>query len=177
MSDHIGPALNGNVLITLVDESCVKETGHCKGKVQMVTPSGGILHNYEFDKDGKPMLIMPIRVTQNYNSDVCVVNKYQIDINEFRGSICVFHEDGRLRFVYKGQGGVFFPTAVCCDLLCNIICGNYFHSTVHLISSEGAFLKYLFTSQTCVSQPVSLAFHSDVLWIGSTKGEVRLYKY
>ena len=114
-------------------------------------------------------------VTQNYNSDVCVINQFKDADNKLCGNICVFYEDGTLKFVYSGPN--IAPYGIFCDLLCNIICINCFDATIHVISSEGSFLRYLCTSDTRVPKPFSIALHRGVLWVGSKKGEVRVYRY
>ena len=45
---HVGLALNGNILVTLVDEWDFTRTAVSQRKVQMITPGGDLLHTYEF---------------------------------------------------------------------------------------------------------------------------------
>ena len=144
----------------------------------MMSPSGDVVRTYEYGADDTtPMLTRPGRVTQNYNSDVCVLNRFEVAKDKLRGNVCVFFEDGGLKFVYSGHGGEFNPTGICCDSLCKIICSNFIGNTIHVISSEGKFMQYLFTRDTCIRQPYALALHRGVLWVGSAKGEVRVYRY
>ena len=75
----IGHALNGNILVALVDElgGCRKKES--ERKVRMFTPGGDALHTYEYGRDGTtPILTSPVYVFQNYNSDVCVMNRYEL---------------------------------------------------------------------------------------------------
>ena len=112
---YIGEARNGNILISLRDEDSGTRTEHSQRSVRMVTPSVDVLHSYEFGEDGiTPVLTCPGRVTQNYNSDVCVENLYEIAKDNWRGNVCVFYEDGGLRFSYKGNGEEFTPSGICC---------------------------------------------------------------
>ena len=175
----IGHALNGNILITLVDELECSRKKESERKVKMLTPGGEVLHTYEYGHDGStPMFTSPECVFQNYNSDVCVMNRYKIRENQLRGEVCVYYQDGGLRFVYKGHDNEFNPWGIACDSMCNIICINPYDKTVHLVSSEGAFVKYILTRDTYVtSWPSSIAFHKDILWIGSDRGEIHVYKY
>ena len=173
----IGHALQDNILITLADDHAGIRTKESQRKVQLVTSIGIVLNTYEYGEDGTtPVLTRPGKVTQNYNSDVCVVNKYEIAKGEWRGSICLFHENGGFKCVYNGYGGEFHPWGICCDSMCNIICANRFDSTIHIISSEGSFLEYLFTSDTCLPYPTSLAIHEGILWMGCGGGEVLVYE-
>ena len=167
-AESIGEALNGNVLISLCDERSGTRTDQSQRSVRMVTPSGDVIHSYEYSEDGiTPVLTRPIHVTQNNNSDVCVVNTYDDTKGKWCGNMCVFYEDGGLKFVYSGHAW---------DDLCNILCVNAMDNTIHVVSSAGAFLKYLFTQDTCVPDPFSLALHRGVLWVGSQGGEVRVYR-
>ena len=175
----IGNALNGNILISLVDEDSGSRTVQSERKVQMLTSSCEILYTYEYSDDGTTgVLTRPNRVIQNYNSDVCVVNQYETAIKgKFFGNICVFYEDGSLKHVYSGGNGKFNPTGISCDPQCNIICANYYDRTVHLLNSDGSFIQYLFTSDSCIPLPNALALHRGFLWVGSDQGDVRVYQY
>ena len=174
-ANAIGESLNGNVLVSLIDENSITRTVESQRSVRMVTPSGDFLHSYEYGEDGTPVLTKPNYVAQNNNSDVCVINQFREPNNQMCGNLCVFYEDGLLKFVYAGQR--FTPYGICCDSLCNIICVNCIDRTIHVINSEGSFLRYLFTSDTCVPKPFSIALHRGVLWVGSKEGEVRVYRY
>ena len=177
-SRFIGHALNENVLVTIADEYSGSRTEKSQRKVQMMSPSGDVVRTYEYGHDGTtPALTHPCRVTQNYNSDVCVQNLYKVAKDDWRGNVCVFYKDGGLKFVYGGHDGEFYPGGIICDSLCNIICCNAIDNTIHVISSEGVFAQYLFTRDTCIPRPTELALHRGVLWVGSYEGEVRVYRY
>ena len=174
----VGEALDGNILVTLVDEDSLTRNAQSQRKVQMVMPGGKLLHTYEFGEDGStPVLTKPCRPIQNYNSNVCVLNGYEVGADIYREKLVVFHEDGEFKFMYEGHGGEFNPQDICCDSLCNVICTNYRDNSVHIIDSDGTFLAYLLTSDTCLADPISLGLHSDALWVGSHSGEVAVYRY
>ena len=175
---NVGPALNGNILVTLVDKSEYTRTADSQRKVQMITPGGELLHTYEFGVDcATPIFTAPWKPTQNFNSNVCAINRYKTADDDFRGDVCVFYEDGGLKFLYSGHGGEFWPLDVCCDSLCNIICTNWYDDSVHVIDSDGGFLEYLLTCDTCVPEPTAVALYRDALWVGSRSGDVRVYRY
>ena len=89
----IGHALNGNILIALVDEAGGFRKKESERKVKMFNPDGDVLHTYEYGHDGTtPMLTCPKSVFQNYNSDVCIMNKYEIREDNWRGEVCVYYE-------------------------------------------------------------------------------------
>ena len=174
----IGQALHSNILISLSDVESGSRTNASQRRVQMVSPVGEVLHTYEFGKDGATsVLISPNRVTQNYNSDVCIVNRYEGANGKWLGEVYLYYADGGLKCVYKGCGAYFDPAGICCDPLCNIICANYSDDSVHILENNGSFVKYLFTSESCVPDPISLTLQNGVLWVGSDKGEVRVYRY
>ena len=174
----IGNTLSDNVLVSLVDKPSGSRTEKSQRKVQMLSCNGDVVRTYEYGDGGTtPLLTRPRRVTQNYNTDVCVANHYEVAKDDYRGNVCVFYEDGGLRFVYSGHGIKFLPTGICCDAFCNIVCCNLRDNTIHVISSEGVFLQFLFTRDTCIPYPTSLALHRGVLWVGSQEGEVRVYRY
>ena len=177
----VGWALTGNMLLALVDEPSASRDADSTRKVQLISPEGEVLHEYEFGEDGAtPALSFPNRVTQNYNSNICIVNTYrEADSNAYKSSICVFFEDGEFKFNYKGHETNFDPTDICCDSLCNILCLNKLQSdlSVHVIDRDGRFLKNLLSSNTCVPSPKSIALYDEVLWIGSLTGEIRVYRY
>ena len=176
----IGNAMNKNILITLADEYIGFRTNNSNRIVQMVSPSGKVLHQYEYSEDGTtPVLTFPTRVTQNYNSDVCVSNRFRNEKNRigFSGNVCVFYEDGRMKSIYNGHDKNFCPSGLSCDILCNIICVDEIGKTIHIIAHDGSFQQYLLTSKTCLPDPISLALHRGVLWVGSNGGEVRVYRY
>ena len=109
-----------------------------------------------------------------------MLNKFEIAPKKNNGNVCVFHEDGGMKFVYRGNGEEFNPHAICCDSLCNIICANTITMgkyNVHIIDCEGSFLKHLFTNDTCVPAPLAVELYKDVLWVGSFTGDARVYRY
>ena len=172
----IGHALNGNILITLVDEPVTTRTTQSQRQVQMVTSLGHILHTYGHKRAGT-MLTLPTRVMQNYNSDVCLVNLFLDAKGSERGNICVFFEDGEMKYIYGGHDNTFHPSSLCCDSLCNIICTDCYNNTIHIVNSAGFFVQYLFSRETCIPDAFSLALHNETLWIGSDGGEIRVYHY
>ena len=175
----VGRALNGNLLITLMDELSGSRTPESRRLVQMVTPGGELLHTYQYDKDGvTPALTFIARTLQNYNSDVCVVTlECKEEDGKEAGQICVFFEEGDLKFIYEGCGKPFLTFDICADSLCNIICANAIDDNVHIIDSNGQFLKYLFTKETCIPDIRCIALKDNILWVGSENGEVRTYRY
>ena len=174
----IANALNGNILISFLDENSGTRNDASIRRVYMMTPSGDVLHTYEFGNDcTSPALTCPTYMTQNNNSDVCISNRWKMSNDTWFANICVFYEDGSLKFIYRGHRGKFNPRGISCDSLCNILCANILDSTIHVVSCEGLFLKHLLTRDECIAYPWSIALYRGVLWVGSMEGEVHVYRY
>ena len=174
----VGKALNGNILVTLVDKWSRSRTADSKRIALMLTPEGEEIQSYVFDHDGAtPALSFPTRPGQNYNSNICVLNHFAVAPNTYKANVCVFYEDGGLKFVYNGQSEDFDPEGICFDSLSNIICADFNCNNLQVINSEGEFLRYLLTSESCVNLPRSIALFKSVLWVGSGGGEIRVYRY
>ena len=174
---HAKETMNGNILISLVDQISGTRNPNSVRKIQMVAAGGQLLHTYQYGKDGQtPVLTYIYRVRQNYNLDICVVNLYELSKSDCRGNICVFHEDGGLKFIYGGKGTDHCMTDICFDSLCNIMCANA-QGDIHLIDCDGTFLTFLFSRKVCLQAPTAIALDGDVLWIGSENGVVEVYRY
>ena len=74
----IGNALNGNVLVALHDKESVFRTCKSQTRVQMMSPSGIVVYQYEHDEDGiTPVFTWPTRMTQNYNCVPLICARWQ----------------------------------------------------------------------------------------------------
>ena len=79
---------HAKILVSLIDELSATRTEQSQRKVQMLSPGMEVLRTYEFGKDGlTPVLTAPFRLTQNYNSNVCFIDKYKTEQNDSRESI------------------------------------------------------------------------------------------
>ncbi|XP_062597511.1 uncharacterized protein LOC134258927 [Saccostrea cucullata] len=109
----------------------------------------------------------PIRVLQNRNTDICVVNL----TSDTTGEIVIVTSSGHLKTVYSGQDliGRFCPFNIECDIHSNILVTDPTNHTVHLLSPDGEFLKYLLTERE-VTCPSAMSLHKSTLWIGDFKG-------
>ena len=185
---QVGEALHGNILVTLVDSLSYSKTPNSRRLAQMITPRGEVIHTYGLGEDGStPVFTLPFSPIQNHNSNVCVVNEYEVEPTKYRGNLCVFFEDGGLKFIYEGKSDkyVFIPQDVCCDSLCNIICVNYFDNSVHYIDSHGSLIRYLVFdcdipckfNRWSLPKPSAIALYKDMLWEGSHTGDIIVYHY
>ena len=174
----VGEGLNGNILVSKVDQLLGTRTEQSIRRVQMITPKGMIQHTYELGEDGAtPILTLPKRAVQNYNSTVCIVNKFEEAPNKKVGNLCVFYEDGAFKSFYNGHGRDFNPRDVCCDTMSNILLLNPADDTIHLLNSDGAFLKHLFIKDKSPQHLMCITLYKDTLYIGSRSEEIHLYRY
>lgn len=143
--------------------------------VRHVTVAGDIIREFEYQEDSQTRLFtVPWRVKQTGNTDICVVNW----TSESTGELVILSVTGCLKSVYRGQKLVnkFKPTDVVLDSHCNIIVSDTFHSKIHLLSHDGAFMKYLI-AENRISNPISMSFCKPTLWVGSRHGLVKLFHF
>ena len=143
--------------------------------VQRMTLTGKVLHTYEFREDGVTRLLtFPFRTTENGNSDICVINRTSNDT----GGLIVLHCDGRVRATYRGQEDsefAFDPTDVACDSKGRIIVLDENNKSLHLLSPDVTFLRYLLSDM--FDDPATIALYQGSLWVGFENGAVKVYKY
>ena len=142
--------------------------------VQRMALTGKVIHTYEIREDGISRLFtLPGRTAENGNSDICVINRTSDD----NGELIVLHRDGRMCFTYRGQAGSELdPTCVVCDPKSNIIISNFANKSLHLLSLDGTFLKYLLSDM--FDNPMIVALYQGCsLWIGLMDGTVKVYRY
>ena len=165
----------GEVLVSMRDSGDhYKLKSSSRRLVQRMTLTGKVLHTYEFQEDGITRLFTaPTRTAENGNSDICVINR----TGDYTGELIVLHEDGRVRFTYRGQEGqIFNPIDVACDTERRIVVLEYTKTTsLYLMSSNGAFFRFLLSDM--FDYPVTMALYQNTLWIGFEKGVVKVYKY
>lgn len=138
-------------------------------------PTGHVIREYEYHENGLTRLFtIPYRVKQNGNTDICVVNM----TSKSTGELVILSVSGSLKNRYIGQKleKNFHPTDVACDSRFNIIVNNFFNSNIHLLSSEGDFMKYLLTRND-VADPYSMSLCKSKLWVGNYHGFVKVFNY
>ncbi|XP_062602212.1 uncharacterized protein LOC134263865 [Saccostrea cucullata] len=170
-------SVDGGLLVTLIDlkSDQIKLESHSRRLVRHITVTGDVIHEYEYQEDGQTrMFTWPRRVTQNSNSDICVVNR----TSNTTGELVIMSPSGHIKTVYRGQNLTknFLPTDLVCDSLCNILVTDLNNKRIHLLSAEGEFLKFLLTENE-VNQPFSLSLHKSTLWVGYHTGLVKVFQY
>ena len=141
--------------------------------VQRMTQKGKVLHTYEFQEDGKTRLFsLPTRIKENGNCDICVINRTSSET----GDLIVLHDDGRTKFTYSGQkDSKFDPTDVECDSKRRIIVSDDGKKCLHLLNSDGSFLRCLLSDM--IDCPWTMVLCQGKLWTGLYDGTIKVYKY
>ena len=143
----INKTQTGDILVSLTNDGAdYKLQPSSRRLVQRMTLFRKILNTYEFREDGITRLFtLPYRTAENDNSDICVINRTSNDT----GELIVLHMDGRVRVTYNGQDSEFDPADVACDSNKRIIvldCNK--EKTLHLLSPDGIFIRYLLSDMT-----------------------------
>ena len=94
-----------------------------------------------------------------------------------RFAVVVTSRKGIHRFSYTGSSSgsrLFNPVGICTDVMSHILLCDARKDTVHMLSQDGEFLKYLLTDQSPgidYYAPYSLSydFYTHCLWIGSRR--------
>jgi hypothetical protein len=170
-------SVDGGLLVTLLDsESKLYELdSYSRRLVRHMTLTGDVIHEYEYQEDGQTRLFtLPLRVKQNGNSDICVVNR----TSDTTGHVVILSSSGRLRSVYHRDNlnKDFCPNDVECDSRCNILVTDPDNHLIHLLSPDGQFLKFLLTEKE-VHFPTLLSLYGSTLWVGNVQGTVKLFQY
>lgn len=166
------------LLVTLKDdqsETAFDLTPESRCLLRQLTLAGETVREFEYQKDGKTRLFVgPLIVTQNGNTDICVVNA----TSESSTELVILSSSGCLKSVYHGQrlAEDFIAQDVVCDSLYNILVSDQSNHCVHLLCPDGGFLRFLLT-QRDIDEPSSLSLNKSTLWVGNTEGIVKVYQY
>ena len=169
---------DGGLLVTLVDKksNLLKPNSDSRRLVRNTTLTGDVIHEYEYQEDGQTRLFtVPWRVTQNDNTDICAINMKSETCSE----LVILSFSGSLKSVYPKQNvkdKSFYLSDVVCDSYSNIIVSEALNSSVHLLSPDGQFMRYLLTENQ-VKHPFSMSLKKSTLWIGDNQGLVKVFHY
>ncbi|XP_062619771.1 uncharacterized protein LOC134281296 [Saccostrea cucullata] len=167
-------SVDGGLLVTLTDGHSYLES-NSRRLVRHITVTGDVIHEFEYQEDGHTRLFTwPCIVTQNSNSDICVVNI----TGDTTCELVILSPSGRMKSVYRGQNVTedFKLSDVVCDSLCNILVTDYNNKQIHLLSPDGEFLKFLLTDNE-VNSPFSVSLYKSILWVGYGEGLVSVFQY
>ena len=168
---------DGGLLVTLADNKSdlYQPNSDSRRMVRHMTLIGDVIREYEYQEDGQTRLFTwPWRVTQNCNTDICVVNW----TGDSSGELVIFSFSGSLKCVYpeRDQRNKLNPLDVVCDSYSNIIVSELSNSSVHLLSPDGKFMRYLLT-QNLVNRPSAMCLKKSTLWIADYQGLVKAFQY
>ncbi|KAK3103269.1 hypothetical protein FSP39_018002 [Pinctada imbricata] len=173
---RISKTENDDILVTLRDGGDPYHLVPTSRRVvQRMTLTGEVLHMYELRKNDKTRLFtLPIRATENKNTDVCVVNRLSVD----SGELVVLHKDGRVKFTFSGNGleaDKFLPLDLECDGKCHILMTEGHSRSIHMLSSVGMYICTLCQyEQLC---PFVISINAGNLWCGFVEGRVKVLKF
>ena len=168
---------DGGLLVTLTDTETdgYEPNSESRCLVRHVTLTGDVIHEYEYQEDSQTRLFTwPYIVQQNGNTDICVINQ----TSGCTRDLLILSHAGSLKSVYSGhqQEEKFVPTDLVCDPHCNIIVNEQQSSTIHLLSPEGQFLRYLLT-ENHLDSPTAISLKHSTLWIGDNNGCIKVFQY
>ena len=170
--------MDSDLLVTLTDaetDDLYQLNSDSRRLVRHVTLTGDVIREYEYQEDGQTRLFtLPVRVTQNGNTDICVINW----TSDTTGELIILSFSGCLKSVYpeQGQRDHVLLTDVVCDSHYNIIVGEVFSSTIQLLSPKGMFLTNLVTKNEN-NYPTAISLKNSTLWIGDFNGCIKVYQY
>ncbi|KAK3106207.1 hypothetical protein FSP39_015189 [Pinctada imbricata] len=174
----ISTSRDGGILVTLCDCYPTDITTSSKGDILQITSTGGITQRYGHTEGHTDKVLMnPRRVAQNVNMDLCVVDV--ID-KELKTRLVVLSIKGHRKFSFIGQPSLkekFSSDDVVCDHRGRILVTDFYNHAVHLLSEDGHFLELILTEQSPLWRPRCMGLHGDTLWVGCSKGVVRVYEY
>ena len=169
--------MEGGLLVTLIDieSDPYQLNSDSRRLLRHVTLTGDVIGEYEYQEDGQTRLFTgPSEVTQNSNTDICVINR----TSDFTNELLILSFSGCLKSVYPKQDikkKLKFADVVC-DSYSNIIVSEPFNSSVHLLSPDGTFMRYLLTEKQ-VNRPSAMSLKKSTLWIGDRNGLVKVFQY
>ena len=167
---------DGGLLVTLIDQKSdiLKPNSDSRRLMRHVTLTGDVILEYEYQEDGQTRLFtFPSSVTQNSNTDICVINSTSNAISE----LVILSFSGSLKSVYpeQNQRKKLRLIDVVCDSYSNIIVIELLNNSVHLLSPDGEFMRYLLTENQ-VNSPFAISLKKSTLWIGDFQGIVKVFQ-
>lgn len=158
---------SGDILVTVVDETSFLVNKSTKRKLIRMTSTGKAIQDIEYGHHRLKLFILPYRVTENVNGDMCVVNR----TGKFLGQIVVLDSEGNLKFTYDGNPNLpctdFIPMGIACDNNGCIIVTDPNDYSIHILDQTGNLIQYLASTKIGISPPVSICVdRSGVLWVG-----------
>lgn len=159
---------NNDIIVCLVDSPTYYVDMRSKRMVARIDQNEKFTETYEYN-DITRLFTKPLRVVENGNNDICVVNR----TSSSSGTVVVLNNDGFLRATYKGiENQQFDPLDVKCDKKDRIIVTDG-RRLIHLLDSNTQFIQYLLTEREMIEKPWSLAVDTrNRVWVGCDSGTI-----
>lgn len=150
---------------------CLQKKGD--SHIVRISIAGRIIQRMRWSKDGNLIFKQPLRIAENGNTDIAVVDT---GLQE----LVVLGRVGTVRFRYDGKSGFkrsnFSPRCVECDKQNNFVVSDFRGDCLHIIDKEGKFLRVL--TSNMIQQPMGVGIGRDgKLWITQSKSKVNVIKY
>lgn len=147
---------------------CLYNLNSKQGKVSRMSLKGEQVQEIQHDESENPLFIYPQDVFQNYNGDVCVIDRIAPSVNKHE--LVVVDKDGRFRFRYPcsktSRASGFVCTGITCDKNGNIFLSDRENNRIHLIDKDGNFIKYILSENEGIKSPTGLSMDKNrQLWI------------
>lgn len=158
----------GEVFVTVVDQTNFLVTRETRRKVVKISETGQIIKEIEYGDHNLKLFILPYRVTENVNGDICVVNR----TSRYFGQVVVLDRDGRSKFIYDGNPSLpcndFIPMGIACDKNGCIIVTDPSDYSIHILDKNGILLQYLVSTVIGIDPPISVTVDKyGLLWVGT----------
>ena len=170
---------SGELLISMWNEESASCTKSSHGLVRKIKMTGDIIHEYKFDNDGETTLFhKPYKAVEHYKGGISVIDKYRDEKIRLRSKVYGLDINRNVKFRYTGQADqhAYSPLDICCDVLGNTITTDSDNRAVHVIDTEGNFIRYLVTRDMFDYDLYSLSLYGNKLWIG-THGTGMVYVF
>ena len=151
------------------------------GKVMRYSRNGKNTQTIPYSNTQNRLFSYPRYITENNNGDVVVSDSTV-------RAVVVVSGEGIHRFSYTGPPLSRYrlqPRGICTDALSHILVCDFRTGTIHMLSQDGQFLKYLMTDRSpwTVYFPRSLSYdlYTHCLWVGSglkrAAGQLSVYRH
>ncbi|KAK3103690.1 hypothetical protein FSP39_021068 [Pinctada imbricata] len=163
------------ILVSLLDKGLPVSVPPTGGALLHLSEDGALLRKYDVDIEKTRFFPYPFKVVQNNNLDLCVVDYLRNDQTQLR----VLTYDGEFKFEYNGRnlGKKLDISGICCDNRCRIILSDCRNHVVHLVNSEGVFLRFLLSRVDGMEYPLTPVIYRNTLWVHCAFGKTKVLKY
>ena len=139
--------------------------------VDIIQLDGEVLKSISLDRNGEPMFAIPRYVAASIDRTIVVsdIGLHSVKCIDIGGSVL---------FSYSGQGDLKVPQGVCVDKIGNIFIADNSHDRIQLLTSNGAFQRYVLVKDSGIERPCAMMVSSsNRLIIVQNDGMVKVYSY